>query len=129
MSIKTILKSISDNGTLVAGIVTGITAVVGSVIAFETRYAQASDVQDIVQVYRGSQEQTQLFQLEYYSDRIKKLEDERRRSEVTYQQSGNSIAKGMFRTPSEISEDLADVKKRKEFLERQMVESQRALKK
>lgn len=129
MTFKTALRTLAEHGTLVAGIIAGVTAVVGSVIAFETRYAHAGDVGDIVQVYRGSQEQTQLFQMEYYSDKIRKLEEERRRARVVYEHSGKSIAKALTRTPDEITEDLTDVKKRKDFLERQMIESQRALKK
>lgn len=69
---------------MITGSISLVTAIAGAVIYFETTYAHANDVKEVlkqqeqqIKMYERSQRQQQLFQLEYYDDRIKALQQER----------------------------------------------------
>lgn len=114
---------------LAGGVATVLATIAGGVIAVESRYAHADDVKQIltntnqvVNLYQRAQRQNQLFQIDYYGDRLKQLEDEKRRAQVIHSSSSTSATtKAITRTPSDVSVEIEDVKKRKDFAEKSLI--------
>jgi len=112
---------------LTATLIGFIAAVAGGVIGVESRYAHAGDVQIIlknqqtqIDLYRQHQIENSLFQLEFYNQRIRRLEDEKRRSQVLRSGPSSRTTRALTRDPSEIDADVAEAKAKKEYVERTM---------
>lgn len=114
---------------MAGGTVTVFAAISGGVIAVESRYAHADDVKQILmnskqqlELYQNHQREVVLFQVDYYADRIKQLEDERRRAQVVHSSpTTSSTTKAITRTPSDINLEIEDLRKRKDFAEKKIV--------
>lgn len=103
-----------------------VTAIAGGIIAVESRYAHADDIKEVLRgqqnqmdLYKQQQTETQLFQLEYYNNRIRRLEESKRRAAAV--QADPKIptnVKNITRPVDDINEEIVDTKRRKEFVER-----------
>jgi sensor histidine kinase YesM len=102
------------NATAITAIFTTIATIGGAALYVQNNYASASEVKAIAknqeQQYKlqsAQQRQLMLFQLEYYDDKIKKLQEEKRAAEQN--------AARARRTPSEVQEEIVDIKTRRDL--------------
>lgn len=122
-----ILSSITDKvkntSTTIAGIF-GIIATVGSAVLYvENTYASANDVKTILQNQSIQMRQSQLFQLEYYDDRIRKLEMERNRNqEILNDPKTTPQIRAFTRKPEEINEEIKEIKTRRDIVRDNIVD-------
>jgi hypothetical protein len=121
----TIHEIIKNNSSSIAAIFSTIAVIGGAVIYVESNFANAKDLKEIsenqqkqLKIQSTQQRQMTLFQLEYYEDKLKKLQDEKRiaiERDKLGPKSPASQARGIYRTPEEIQEDIDDIKKRREY--------------
>lgn len=118
---------IKNNASSVAAIFSTIAVIGGAVIYVESNYANAKDLQEIaitqqhaLKIQSTQQRQLSVFQLEYYDDKIKKLQEEKRMAVERDKSSQRSRA--IYRTPDEIQEEIEDLKKRREIVRRTLEE-------
>lgn len=110
-------------------VVAFLAASAGAVVAVDSRYAHAGDVRTILEsqkkqleLYQQHQREVQLFQVDVYSSRIKQLEDEKRKAQFVHSTpSVSATTKALTRTPTDIDNEIVDLKKRKEFVEKNIV--------
>lgn len=128
-----ILSSITDKvkntSTTIAGIFGIIATVGGAVLYVENNYANAGDVKTILNNQSIQMRQTQLFQLEYYDDRIRKLEQERNRNqEILADPKITPQTRAFTRKPEEINEEIREIKSRREIVKDSIISADRAAK-
>lgn len=118
MSILSILSERAKSySTIVASVFGIIASIGGAVLYVETNYAHANDVKTIVRNQSLLINQNMLFQLEYYDDRIKKLEMELSRNQEIL--SDPQITRGVrayTRRPQDIQDEIRELKSRREIL-------------
>ena len=128
-----ILSSITDKvkntSTTIAGIFGIIATVGGAVLYVENNYANAGDVKTLIQNQSLHLRQTQLFQLEYYDDRIRKLEEERNRNqEILSNPRITPQTRAFTRKPEEINEEIREIKSRRDLVKDSIISAERAAK-
>lgn len=118
MSIISIIsEKVKNLSTAIAGIFGIIATVGGAVLYVENNYANAGDVKTIVRNQSLIINQNLIFQMEYYDDRIKKLEMEMNRNqEILTDPSISRSVRAYTRKPSDIQEDIKELKSRREVL-------------
>lgn len=118
MSIISIIsEKVKNFSTAIAGIFGIIATVGGAVLYVENNYANAGDVKTIVRNQSLIINQNLIFQMEYYDDRIKKLEMEMiRNEEILSDPSIPRAVRAYTRKPSDIQEDIKELKSRREVL-------------
>lgn len=116
-----LLTTLKDNFGMITGSISLVTAIGGAIIYVETNYAHAGDVKEIIQqqstqikLYERNQRQQGLFQLEYYDDRLRRLQQER--------DMAAAQPKGQRRV-EDIQSDINDIKQRREMV-RKSIEGQ-----
>jgi len=94
--------------------------IAGGIIYMNTNYAQAADVKQVlenqerqIRLYSQSQRNNMIFQLEYYDDRIRKLNEEKERA--------SRNPKGNTRSVQDIQSDIDDTKKRRELVRESII--------
>lgn len=94
--------------------------IAGGVVYINTNYAQAADVKQILEnqntqlkLYSQAQRKNMIFQLEYYDDRIKKLNEEKQRALNNPRSNTRSI--------QDIQSDIDDTKKRRELVRESII--------
>lgn len=109
----TIVAKLKEKAAFVQGAIGLVATIGGAVLYFETTYAHAGDVKEILitqqQVIKNqntSQRQMLMFQIEYYDDRVKRLLAERTQAE-TRRPGARSLA--------EVISDLEDTKQRRDM--------------
>lgn len=127
----TILSSITDKvkntSTTIAGIFGIIATVGGAVLYVENNYANASDVKTILQNQTTLMRQNQLFQLEYYDDRIRKLEMERNTNqEILNNPRISPQTRAFTRKPEEINEEIKEIKMRRDIVKDSIINAEKA---
>ena len=112
---------IKSNATAITSIFTTIATIGGAVIYVESNYASAKDLQSVsrnqeqlIRSQTTQQRQMAVFQLEYYDDKLKKLLEEKRIAEERVRTG--TLTRAVQRTPSEIQEDINDIKQRRELV-------------
>lgn len=112
-----ITEKIKNASTAIAGIFGIIATVGGAVIYVENNYANAGDVKTIIRNQSMIINQNQLFQLEYYDDRIKKLEMEMSRNqEILNDPNVSKSVRAYTRRPDSIQEEIKELKSRREIV-------------
>lgn len=118
MSILTIIsEKIKTFGTAIAGIFSIIATVGGAVLYVENNYANAGDVKTIIRNQSMMINQNLIFQMEYYDDRIRKLETELAKSQEII--SDNTIPKSIrayTRKPDDIKSEIQELKSRRQII-------------
>ncbi len=116
------LQKLKDHASMITTVLSLVGAIGGGVIYVENNYAHASDINQIIQnqqrqiqIQESSQRANSLFQLEYYDDRLSRLNSEKRKAVEIYS-SRNQQLKATTRTPEEIQSDIDDLKKRQEIV-------------
>lgn len=119
-----ILSKLKEYATSITAVFSLIGAVGGTLVYVETNYANATDVNQIIlnqqkqiRLQESTQRANALFQLEYYDDRINRLNAEKRKAEEIYN-SRNLQLQRTIRTPAEIQSDIDDVKSRRDLTRR-----------
>jgi hypothetical protein len=119
METAKLIESIKTKASLITTVFSTVAAIGGAVIYINNNYAQAADVkeilanqQQILQLQRMQQQSTIVFQLEYYDDRIRRLNAELAQAEALNAQTRNQIK---IRPLNEIKSDLEDTKNRREI--------------
>lgn len=120
---------IKNNSSSIAAIFSTIALIGGSVIYVETNFASAKDIKDITEtqqralkVQSTTQRQFNIFQLEYYDDKLKKLQDEKRIAADREKSNIKTPSRNIQRSTEEIQEDIDDIKKRREFVRKTLEE-------
>lgn len=115
------IKLLKDNATAITSIFSIIAAVGGATLYVETNYANAADVkslaknqEQILKSQTTQQRQMSIFQLEYYDDKIRKLQEEKRIAEERERTGKQSRA--VQKTSFEIQEEINDLKTRREIV-------------
>lgn len=116
-------------GVITAGF-SVVSTVVGGFLWMEHNFASAADLGVVIrnqdrqiQMIEQTQRQSSMFQLEYYDDRIRKLQVEKQQAEEV--QRSRSQARGLFRSPDQIQSDIDDLKQRRELVRRSLEEPTR----
>lgn len=120
-------------GSSITTIVSVITAIAGGALYVDHNYANAQDVKTVIrnqslqiEFFQQSQKQNLMFQLEYYDDKIKKLELERARSEeMRTDQSVSRSTRAYTRKSSDIQEEINELKLRREIVKRSLIDADR----
>lgn len=117
----TIHEIIKNNSSSIAAIFSTIAVIGGAVIYVESNFANAKELKDIsenqqrqIKIQSTQQRQMSIFQLEYYDDKIKKLQDDKRVA-IEREKTNKLPSRGVYRTPEEIQEDIDDIKRRREY--------------
>ncbi len=117
-----ILQKLKDHASLITTALSLVGAIGGAVVYVENNYAHASDVNQMIQnqqrqilMQESNQRANALFQLEYYDDRISRLNAEKRKAIEIYNSRSQQL-KSASRTPEEIQSDIDDIKRRKEIV-------------
>lgn len=123
-AIMEFLKQLKDHAASITAVFSMIGAVGGTLVYVETNYANAADVNQIIlnqqqqiRLQESSQRANAMFQLEYYDDRIARLNAEKRKAEEIYN-SRNQQLRSTVRPPPEIQSDIDDIKNRRDLTKR-----------
>ena len=120
-------KLLKANAAIVSAIFGTIGTIGGAVLYVENNFASAKDVQEITQtqqqqlkIQSTQQKQFFIFQLEYYDNKISKLQEEKRIAEERVKQ--RSFNRAIQKSPDEIQEDITDTKQRRELVRKSLSE-------
>lgn len=123
----TVHDIIKNNSASIAAIFSTIAVIGGAVVYVENNFANAKDLKEIAEHQQQvlkfqtlQQRQLTVFQLEYYDDKIRKLQEEKRMASERDKTSQRSRA--IYRTPDEIQEEIEDLKKRREIVRKALSE-------
>lgn len=112
------IKRIKFLSSTVVGAFGLITTIGGAVLYVEGNYAHAGDVKALIKNQEQQVRQSQLFQMEYYDEKIKTLTNEKRRVEAS--QAQKSQSKFLLRSPTEVQDEINDVKHRRDIIRRSL---------
>lgn len=123
------VKFVADRIKLIGAIFGVIGSVATAVLYIDHNYAHAADIQTIIQnqtkqidLYGKQERENQIFKLEYYQDKLKSLELEKRKSEAILSNPKTSpTLKALTRTPEEIQSEIDDIKQRSEIVKKSIV--------
>lgn len=123
MSILTALsEKIQSTSKVVGGIFAIIATIGGAVIYVENNYANAADVKSIIKNQDIQIRQNLMFQLEYYDDKIKKLEVEKSRSEeILNDPEVQRSLRAYTRKPDAIQEEIKEIKIRRDIVRKDLI--------
>ena len=131
--IEKLAEKIKLFGSSITTIISVIAAIGGGALYVDHNYANAQDVKTVIrnqslqiEFFQQSQKQNLMFQLEYYDDKIKKLELERARSEeMNADQSVSRSTRAYTRKSSDIQEEINELKMRREMVKRSLIDADR----
>jgi len=111
---STLVESLKTRATLIATSVSLVGTIGGAILYFESTYAHADDMKQMVQTQttlirnqERSQRQGMLFQLEYYEDKLKQL--------------GNELSRPQ-RPVADIQRDITDTLQRRDLARKFLTE-------
>jgi biopolymer transport protein ExbB/TolQ len=121
------MKDVINGITIVkamATLVVTLTIIIGSMFAFDSRYAHAGDVQKILeqqsttlQVIQKHQKTNVMFQLEYYDSAIKRLEEQERQ----YHEKPTPT-KADDEAHKDVTQQRVEMQQRKNIITKQLLE-------
>lgn len=123
------LKFFADRLKLIGAIVAALGSIAGAVLYVDHNYAHAADIQQIlknqstqIELYSKQQRANQIFQFEYYQDKLNQLELEKRKAEaILANPQAPATLKALTRAPSEIQGEIDDIKQRIELVKKSIV--------
>lgn len=123
----TVHEIIKNNSSSIAAIFSTIAVIGGSILYVENNFANAKDLKELsenqqrqLKIQSTQQRQMALFQAEYYDDKIRKLQEEKRIAEERIRT--RSANRAIMKSPEEIQEEIDDMKKRREFVRKALAE-------
>lgn len=118
--------TLKNHSTAITSIFATIATIGGATIYVQNNFASAQDLKEIsknqqiqTRIQSLQQSQMALFQLEYYDDRIRKLQEEKAIAETVNRRSQINQA---MRSVNQIQEDISDTKQRRELVRRIIAE-------
>lgn len=120
--LNVISEKIQSTSKTIGGIFAIIATIGGAVIYVENNYANAADVKSIIKNQDIQIRQNLMFQLEYYDDKIKKLEIEKSRSEEILSDPNTSKSyRAYTRKPSAIEDEIKEIKIRRDIIRKDLI--------
>lgn len=123
----TIHEIIKNNSSSVAAIFSTIAVIGGAILYVENNFANAQDLKAVsenqqkqLRIQSTQQRQMTLFQSEYYDDKIRKLQEEKRIAEERVRTRATNRA--IMKSPEEIQEEIDDLKKRRDIVRKALIE-------
>lgn len=111
--------------TTIASIIGIVAAVGGCVFYVENNFANAQDVKDVVKNQNIQIRQNLVFQMEFYDDKIKKLELEKARNEELLKDSRvSATTRAYTRKPDDIKDEIQELKLRRDIIRQDLINSQ-----
>jgi len=118
---------IKNNSSSIAAIFSTIAVIGGAVLYVENNFASAADIKSVSETQQKQikaqvtqQRQMTIFQLEYYDDKVRKLQEEKRIAEE--RAKTRTAVRSIQKTPQEIQEEIDDVKKRRDLVRKALEE-------
>lgn len=126
--ITKLTETLKSYGTAITTLATIIATIGGAVLYVENNYANAQDVKEVlrnqraqIDMYQRSQKDNMMFRLEYYDDRIAKLQEEKRLAE---ERERNRVAnRAIQKTAKEIEEEIKELRIRRELVKRSLIDA------
>jgi hypothetical protein len=123
----TIHEIIKNNSSSIAAIFSTIAVIGGSILYVENNFANAKDLKELsesqqkqLKIQSTQQRQMTIFQMEYYDDKIRKLQEEKRIAEERVRTRAANRA--IMKSPEEIQEEIEDLKKRRDIVRKTLAE-------
>ena len=120
-------ETLKAYGTSITTIFAIIATIGGAVLYVENNYANAQDVKEVlrsqrdqIEMQKRSQKDNMMFRLEYYDDRIAKLQEEKRVAEE--RERSRTQQRAIQKTSKEIEEEIKEMKMRRELVKRSLVD-------
>lgn len=124
-SIVAIAEKIKAMQSAIASMIGIVVAIGGCVFYVENNFANAQDVKDVVKNQNIQIRQNLMFQLEYYDDKIKKLELEKSRNEELLKDSRvTATTRAYTRKPEDIKDEVQELKMRRDIIRQDLINSQ-----
>lgn len=124
-------ETLKAYGTSISTIFMIIATIGGAVLYVENNYANAQDVKEVLRnqqaqiaIQQRSQKDGMIFRLEYYDDRLAKLQEEKRVAEE--RERTRTQNRAVQKTSKEIDEEIKDVRARRELVKRSLIETEMA---
>lgn len=121
-------ETLKAYGTSITTLFTIIATIGGAVLYVNNNYANAQDVKEVlknqraqIDMYERSQKDNMMFRLEYYDDRLAKLQEEKRIAEE--RERSKTQSRAVQKTSKEISEEITELKIRRDLVRRSLVDS------
>jgi hypothetical protein len=121
-------ETLKAYGTSITTLFTIIATIGGAVLYVNNNYANAEDVKEVLRNQRAqismqerSQKDNMMFRLEYYDDRLAKLQEEKRIAEERERTGTRNRA--IQKTSKEISEEITELKIRRDLVRRSLVDA------
>lgn len=125
--ITKLTETLKAYGTSITTLFTIIATIGGAVLYVENNYAAAADVKEVlrnqqsqIELQKRAQKDNMIFRLEYYDDRLAKLQEEKRVAEE--RERTRSVNRAVQKTSKEIEEEIKEMKLRRELVKRSLVE-------
>lgn len=129
--ISKLSETLKAYGTSISTIFMIIATIGGAVLYVENNYANAADVKEVLRnqqaqiaIQQRSQKDGMIFRLEYYDDRLAKLQEEKRVAEE--RERTRTQNRAVQKTSKEIDEEIKDVRARRELVKRSLIETEMA---
>lgn len=123
----TVHEIIKNNSSSIAAIFSTIAVIGGAILYVENNFANAQDLKAVsenqqkqLRIQSTQQRQMTLFQSEYYDDKIRKLQEEKRIAEERVRTRATNRA--IMKSPEEIQEEIDDLKKRRDIVRKALIE-------
>jgi hypothetical protein len=118
---------IKNHATSIAAIFSTISVIGGATLYVNNNFANAADLKSIsetqqkqLKIQVTQQRQMTLFQLEYYDDKLRKLQEEKRIADERLRT--RTAIRSIQKTPQEIQEEIDDVRKRRDLVRKALEE-------
>lgn len=126
--INKLSETLKAYGTSITTLFTIIATIGGAVLYVNNNYANAQDVKEVlknqraqIDMYERSQKDNMMFRLEYYDDRLAKLQEEKRIAEE--RERNKTQSRAVQKTSKEISEEITELKIRRDLVKRSLVDA------
>lgn len=127
--ISKLTETLKAYGSAITTLATIIATIGGAVIYVENNYANAQDVKEVlrnqraqIEMQQRSQRSSLMFKLEYYDDRISKLQEEKRIAEE--RERTRAANRAIQKTSKELDEEIKEVKLRRELVKKELLDSE-----
>lgn len=121
-------ETLKAYGTSISTIFAIIATIGGAVLYINNNYANAADVKEVlrnqqaqIELQKRAQKDNMIFRLEYYDDRITKLQEEKRVAEE--RERSRTQQRAIQKTSKEIDEEIKEMKMRRELVKRTLVDA------
>lgn len=121
-TISILAEKIKNTSSVITGVLGIVAAVGGAILYVENNFANAQDVKTLIRNQNIQMRQSQMFQLEYYDDKLKKLEIEKNKNEELLKDPKiNGGARAYIRKPEDISEEIKELKIRRDIVKKDLI--------